>query len=206
MLGWVARDRRAGRRRLRGRNAAPEVEVVAPAAVKSPFLNLEAAVAYVGDQACAVCHADLAASFAQHPMARSMTPVGSVFPGVSGAVTAVGSYHYEVERRDGKLFHREIRKDAKGQIVHVEEAEIPSVIGSGTRGLAFLAEREGRLYQSPIAWYTKRETWDLAPGYREENRHFEREITLDCLFCHTESRRNSPRRELSRFVNRPSVA
>ena len=96
-----------------------------------------------------------------------------------------GSFHYEVEHRNGKLIHREVRKDAKGQALDVEEAEISHVLGSGTRGYAFLAEREGGLYQSPIAWYTKRETWDLSPGYRAENRHFDREVTLDCLFCHT---------------------
>src|SRR5262249_33523184 len=54
-----------------------------------------------------------------------------------------------------------------------------------TRGYSFLAEREGKLYQSPIAWYTEGRRWDLAPDYRVHNLHFDRRITLECLFCHT---------------------
>ena len=65
------------------------------------------------------------------------------------------------------------------------EAEVRYVIGSGTRGYSFLVERGSNLFQSPIAWYTQERKWDLAPGYRERNLHFERPIISGCLFCHT---------------------
>ena len=55
----------------------------------------------------------------------------------------------------------------------------------GTRGYAFLVEREGNLFQSPIAWYSQGRKWDLAPDYRVHNWHFNRLITPGCLFCHT---------------------
>ena len=39
--------------------------------------------------------------------------------------------------------------------------------------------------QSPIAWYAQQGRWDLAPGYRGQNLHFDRPILAGCLFCHT---------------------
>src|SRR5262249_1823614 len=38
--------------------------------------------------------------------------------------------------------------------------------------------------QSPIAWYTQAGRWDLSPGYEAGNKHFERPIADQCLYCH----------------------
>ena len=51
-------------------------------------------------------------------------------------------------------------------------------------GTAYLIERDGFLFQSPIAWYARARRWDLPPGYEKTNSHFERPITSACLFCH----------------------
>ena len=114
-----------------------------------------------------------------------MTTATGVMPEVSGTVFEVGDLAYSIERRDGHVFHRETRRDKSGRAVGTTEAEVRYVLGSGTRGFSFLVERDGGLFQSPIAWYTQQRSWDLAPTYREHNLHFDRPISLECLFCHT---------------------
>src|SRR5438045_3775019 len=39
-----------------------------------PFRNVHPAVGYVPDSRCAACHPDVAASYATHPMGRSLLP------------------------------------------------------------------------------------------------------------------------------------
>jgi predicted CXXCH cytochrome family protein len=150
----------------------------------SPYKNTGAGVAFVGDEACARCHAEITQAYRQHPMGRSAANPDKVLPGQSGVVFGVKDLTYSIDRRGGRLFHQETRGDGSG--LHAKtEAEVRYVIGSGTRGYAFLVEREGNLFQSPIAWYSQGRKWDLAPDYRERNWHFERVITPGCLFCHT---------------------
>jgi predicted CXXCH cytochrome family protein len=64
------------------------------------------------------------------------------------------------------------------------EAEVKYALGSGTRGVSYLIEREGRLFQSPISWYRQKNRWDLSPGYERRNYHFDRPIEPQCLSCH----------------------
>jgi hypothetical protein len=141
--------------------------------------------AYVGDAVCTKCHAVIAESYGKHPMGRSMSSTpADVLPGEVGTVLKAGGLEYAIERRDGKVYHRETRLSQSGQVMKTDEAEVRYVLGSGTRGYSFLAERGGRLYQSPLSWYSQEKRWDLAPGYRRQNLHFNREIPLLCLFCH----------------------
>lgn len=91
---------------------------------------------------------------------------------------------YRIERRDGQVYHVELRRDAQGQIIAKTEAAVQYALGSGTRGLGYLIDRDGYLFQSPISWYAQERKWDLSPGYRKVNPHFERMIDARCLFCH----------------------
>jgi Flp pilus assembly protein TadD len=50
--------------------------------------------------------------------------------------------------------------------------------------VAYLIERDGFLFQSPITWYVRKQKWDLSPGYEKSNVHFDRPIQPDCLYCH----------------------
>jgi hypothetical protein len=173
---WVVRNAREPRRSVEVRTR------IVP--VTSPYKNAAPGVAYIGDAACARCHAEIAEAFGHHPMGRSMTTVTGVMPEVSGTVFEVGDLTYSIERRDGRVFHRETRRDKSGRVIATTEPEVRYVLGSGTRGLSFLVERDGGLFQSPIAWYTQQRSWDLAPTYREQNLHFDRRISVGCLFCH----------------------
>ena len=74
--------------------------------------------------------------------------------------------------------------DEAGRAVAQVEAEVKYALGSGTRGISYLIEHDGRLFQSPISWYGQKRQWDLSPGYDVNNLHFDRPIEPNCLFCH----------------------
>jgi predicted CXXCH cytochrome family protein len=150
----------------------------------SPFVNIRPDVAYVGDAACIECHKDISASYAHHPMGRSMGLAAVDHPAssVKSEFEKFG-FVYRVEYRDAKMIHREERLDAAGKVVAATECEARYAVGSGTRGKSYLIERDGRLFQSPISWFSEKGIWDLSPGYSEEL-HFNRRIQPRCLACH----------------------
>jgi hypothetical protein len=155
----------------------------------SPYRNTAANVKYVGDTLCARCHGTVAASYRQHPMGRSLTAISGVPPPEgkfdNGRPLFVShGLEYAIENRAGHVFHQESRRDATGQIMTRNEAEVHFVIGSGRRALGYLVERDGFLFESPITWYTQKQSWDLSPGFERTNNHFDRAISPTCLFCH----------------------
>lgn len=151
----------------------------------SPFENTRPGVKYVGDAACTPCHAEIAAAFAQHPMGRSASPAEEVLPDTAGAVMTVGDQTYSLERRDGVVYQRETTPAGRDQPETSTEAPVPYALGAGLRGYAFLADRGGKLFQSPLGWSVAHGEWGLAPTFQGQNSDFDRAITLDCLFCHT---------------------
>jgi tetratricopeptide (TPR) repeat protein len=90
--------------------------------------------------------------------------------------------HYAVERRGRRVFHKQQRKDAHGQVIAEIEDEVQFVLGSGEHGRSYLVDRDGYLFQTPISWYTQKQTWDLSPGF---NANPTRPIEVLCLFCHS---------------------
>jgi cytochrome c-type biogenesis protein CcmH/NrfG len=162
----------------------------------SPYPNARPGVAYVGDAACARCHREISQAYRAHPMGRSLAPIGSAAvgpPSPAGSAAGAGvsfeahGVQYTVERRDGRLIHKATRRGADGGLLGEVEAEVRYALGSGTRGIAYLIERDGFLFQSPIAYFAQQGHWDVSPGYGEftAQPNFERPIQPDCLFCHT---------------------
>ena len=132
-------------------------------------------------------------------MGRSLAPVADSKDGPTTSV-ATGlpieekGVRYTIEHRDGRVFHKAARRDADGTQFADIEAEVRYALGSGTRGVAYLIERDGFLYQSPIAWFAQSGRWDISPGYGEFTTHpnFQRAIQPDCLFCHANQFRPVP--------------
>jgi len=158
----------------------------------SPYQNARPGVGYVGDAACARCHREIAEAYHSHSMGRSLATVGGPEKGPPiGAATGLPfesqGLWYTVERRDGRVFHKATRRDADGSVLAEIEAEVRFALGSGTHGVNFLIERDGFLFQSPIAWFAQQSHWGISPGYEDNTTHpnFERAIHADCLFCHT---------------------
>jgi Flp pilus assembly protein TadD len=170
------------------RRAAPRVNIHQSDA-GSPYKNTRAGVAYVGDAACIRCHGEIAETYRQHPMGRSLSPIATAPPSGNDKESKrplfeAKGFQYAIEHRDGRVIHQEMRCDASGRVIAQNEAEVQFVLGSGRLGLSFLVERNGFLFQSPISWYSQKRRWELSPGYEKQNPHFERGVVPGCLSCH----------------------
>ncbi|MGH9741875.1 MAG: c-type cytochrome [Candidatus Acidiferrum sp.] len=60
------------------------------------------------------------------------------------------------------------------------------VIGSGNHASGYLVDIGGHLFQSPVAYYTARHAYDLAPGYENvRDPDFTRAVAEGCVLCHS---------------------
>jgi Tfp pilus assembly protein PilF len=154
----------------------------------SRYKNTRPGIPYVGDAACSRCHPEIAENFRKHPMGRSLSPIAAapMRLGEAGdrSLFETRGLQYSIANRDGRVIHQETRRDASGQIIARNEAEVQFAVGSGRLGVAYLIERDGFLFQSPVAWYPRERQWDLPPGYQTSIGHFDHPITSACLFCH----------------------
>jgi Flp pilus assembly protein TadD len=155
----------------------------------SPYANTRPGVKYLGDDACIRCHTEIGETYRRHPMGRSLAPIELAL--TSGASPRTGrpdfvaqDLNYSIERVADRMIHREARQDSSGRVIAQNEAEIRYVLGSGKQAFSYLIDRGGFLFESPMTWYIREQRWGLSPGYRERNRHFNRPILSDCLFCH----------------------
>jgi hypothetical protein len=170
-------------------------------AYTGPFQNLHPKVAYVGDEACARCHEDIAQTYRRHPMGRSLQPMASVAGQQSyeadthNPFEALGTL-FLAERRGAQVFHRQLGRDERGQTVYASEEPVDYVLGSGTHGYSYLSDRGGYVYQTPISWYSQKHIWDVSPGFGIELRAG-RAISGACLYCHANQSRPQPN-----YVNR----
>jgi cytochrome c-type biogenesis protein CcmH/NrfG len=58
-------------------------------------------------------------------------------------------------------------------------------IGSGAAARSYMIPVDGFLFEAPVAYYTKGEKWDLAPGYAQYGYpYLTRPIAPGCLGCH----------------------
>lgn len=152
----------------------------------SPFLNTRPEARYVGSDACRTCHEDRHATFRHTGMGRSMAPVDLGREPPDGAVAHPASgRRYQVRRKDGQLWHRELLLSDDPQEIVLAEYPLKYVIGSGRHSLTYVAEAEGFLIESPVTWFRSRQAWGMSPGY--DNPHqagFERAVGEGCLVCH----------------------
>ena len=117
---------------------------------------------------------------ARHDPGRARTGAAIGRP---GPVRGPG-LEYSIEHRDGQVLHQETRRDASGRIVARNEAEVQFVIGSGRQGVAYLVERDGFLFLSPMTWYPRSGGGTCPPAIEKENLHFYRPVQPECLYCH----------------------
>jgi hypothetical protein len=158
--------------------------------IATPYGNVRPDVKYVGDEACAGCHAEIARTYRQHPMGRSMVPMAQLggredyTPATHNPFEHFG-FDFMVEQRGKRVVHALRRKANDGAEVLRQERDVAYVVGSGTRGRAYLVEHEGRLVQSPINWFSQKHCWDLAPNETSgpQSDYFA-PISAQCVFCH----------------------
>ena len=143
---------------------------------------------FVGSRACAECHAKIAETYLASGMGNSLRridPDSISLDDNSNGFSPDGRHHYSVEATSEGVFHHERQTDESGLEIYDQRARVDSVIGSGNQGQSFIIERDGRLFLSPIGWYSRARRWDLSPGYQlPSHPRFERVVTEGCLECH----------------------
>jgi hypothetical protein len=135
----------------------------------------------LAQQVCATCHPDAVAGYAKTGMARSLAPIGSAVPVPDGAFEhALSQTKFTIHSTASGMTQGLARKD------ELEKQRAAFVIGSGNHAFGYLTQVGDHIFQSPLAYYTGRRVWDVAPGYEEDRQpDFSRPVSAECLFCHS---------------------
>jgi predicted CXXCH cytochrome family protein len=157
-----------------------------PPVAASPFLNTRPGARYLGSAACLPCHEEYAASFRHTGMGRSLAAVDPAREPPDAAFDHPASKRrYEIRRKDGELWHRELLLGGGPEEVLLAEYPVKYVVGSGRHARTYLVETDGFLVESPVTWYPSRQAWGMSPGYdKPEQLGFMRAVGDACLFCH----------------------
>jgi predicted CXXCH cytochrome family protein len=111
-------------------------------------------------------------------------------PAIEGLIPAdfrhaASGVHYKIFEQAGQAwlsYHRD--QPPAGRELNGRQ-ELRYFIGSGKRGRTYLFEQQGYWFESPINWYARQKTWDMAPNYQAAS---EAPLTLPvdpgCLHCH----------------------
>lgn len=148
-------------------------------------LQSDEPASYVGNEACAKCHAEIARRYANTPMANTSgvvkrdTPSGEFFHQASGV-------RYRISKEPGK------NKDAvwlsyerKGDAPLQGRVQLHYFIGSNAAGRSFLFAPDRFLFQAPVTWYAQTKKWDASPGYEADRElRLNRPVDANCLYCH----------------------
>ncbi len=196
---WLANRDGASRlpvRRSTGPHSASTLESPDPRRTYTgPYRNIDPEVRYVGDSACVECHKDIAASYAGHPMGRSLMPIAALADRPASSPRdnpfAILGRRFEVRRQNERMWHRQSVLDESGKPALELVQEIQWAIGSGSKGYSYLLEKDGYILQTPISWFTQKQRWDLSPGFAPSTLAG-RVVPASCLFCHTNHLREHP--------------
>src|SRR5581483_8492798 len=91
-------------------------------AYDGPYRNIDPDIRYVGDAACAGCHADISRSYSHHPMGRSLVPVEALIdqqrytPETSNPFHILGR-RFDVVRKGDRMWHHQAVVDDAGKPV-----------------------------------------------------------------------------------------
>src|SRR5262249_23116131 len=126
----------------------------------SPYLNTGADAHYVGSGACRTCHQDTHDYFRGTAMGSSIGAVNaSREPPDADFEHSVSKRRYQIRRKGGALWHRELLLTAGTEEVLLCEYPVKYVVGSGHHSRSYVAEVEGFLVQSPLTWYKAPSAW-----------------------------------------------
>ncbi len=146
-----------------------------PAAVSAPKNS------YVGNQACASCHADIFASYNKTAMAHASGPAPENL--IAGEfVDKKSGTSYRIYEENGKVW---LSFNRPGDPLMHGKRELLDYIGQGRRGRTYLFSVDGFVFESPVNFYTDRHMWDMAPGYRDApEAPMNLPAVMSCLDCH----------------------
>lgn len=164
---------------------------------RSPYENVTDTVASAGSDACALCHDSIVESYFETGMGRSLGLMQSEATLPDAVIDdSFSPRKYRVVHRDGVMWHQEwLSAESDGrdkttprispEEILVNEYPVKWQIGSGNHARSFLLEIDGYLSESPVTWYTSRQTWGMSPGFDHAGHSgFARVAEAGCLYCH----------------------
>ena len=144
---------------------------------------------YVGSKVCAQCHAPIANKYSRTDMGRSMSEITTSLlekiPNSASVVDDRTQKHFGLYLENGELFQSEYEKDPDGKEAFRETHQVKWIIGSGANGFGALLERGDFLFEAPLSFYSKTQSWALSPGYEFGDYGFNRPILPGCIACHS---------------------
>jgi hypothetical protein len=144
---------------------------------------------YVGSKVCAQCHAPIASKYSRTDMGRSMSEItASLLEKIPNSATLVDDRlkkHFDLYVEEGKLFQSEYEKSPYGNETLRETHQVNWIIGSGANGFGALLKRGDFLFEAPLSFYSKTQSWALSPGYEFGDYGFNRPILPGCIACHS---------------------
>jgi photosynthetic reaction center cytochrome c subunit len=147
----------------------------------APKLNKEASAQTLpseptGAARCVFCHPTEVEGYARSAMAHSLRRAGEE---PEGTVSAHGSKITMHSEPTGYWQHWENGGDSS-------DYRVDYVVGSGNHASGYLVDIGGHLFQSPMAFYASRKSYDLAPGYENvSDPDFTRPVSEECVLCHS---------------------
>ena len=139
-------------------------------------VNDTAANPPAGSQRCMFCHPAEVAGYSRTTMAHSLRRADQE---PDGTLQANGSKIVMHSSPDGYVQRWENAGEAR-------DYRVEYVIGSGAHASGYLVNLGGHLFQSPVAFYTTRRAYDLAPGYENTpDPDFTRPVSEECVLCHS---------------------
>ena len=136
-----------------------------------------------GSAVCAECHRAIFESYRGTPMASSsgIAEPGAVRFEHASFTHAQTGFRYRVSAKDGRL-QMEFEKPGAGSS---GSKVLAYRVGSGASARSYLLSDGGFLYEAPVAYYSAKMAWGLAPGYeRYPYPYLTRPIVPACLACH----------------------
>ena len=109
-------------------------------------------------------------------LARTPSPV-TVF-------NARNSHYYTVYQQNGELFQSVYELDKRGHKLYDVAHKLDYVVGGEIVGYSYLFQLGPWMLQAPLSYYAHSKTWELSPGYAEDDLGFTRVATTGCLMCH----------------------
>jgi hypothetical protein len=92
---------------------------------------------------------------------------------------------FEVYTKDGNLFQSETGMGADGKQTFKTAHRIEWIIGAGVNGFGAFLQQDNHLFQAPLSFYVRPQSWGPSPGYEFTDLGFNRPITPGCIFCHS---------------------
>lgn len=154
-----------------------------------PTQAAAAGASFVGDDACAKCHADKAATYRNSSMSKALS---------SAAESAILQAHPELKFDGGAYSYKIVRRKDRSMysVTHggeTIEAPILWAFGHGTLGQTYVFQHGGKLYESRVSFYRALKNLDPTLGaprtpptslIAAAGREMEGSDINDCFGCH----------------------